>query len=169
MSLQDLGSLGEFFAAFATIITLIYLARQLHMNTKATQATNRHEITRDYARFSEQLYDAKLSKAWQVGLQSYPDMEIDDANRFAHLFSYQALMFQGVFAQYDNGQIDEGTYLAYLNFFSTLAVSPGGSIWWEQSARPIFVPKMVAAVDEHVAKGEYPELMQGFRTYERNV
>ena len=164
MSIQELGSLGEFLAALATIATLIYLARQLSINTRATQANNRHEITRDYARFTEQLNDVELSRAWSEGLQNYPDMKDEDDRLFGNLFTCQALMFQGVFAQYDNCQLDEVTYLAYLNFFSSLAATPGGSYWWESSGRPIFVPTMVAAVDNHIAKGDYPELPPVFGT-----
>lgn len=49
MSIQELGSLGEFVAALATIATLIYLALQIRANTRATSAQSRHAIS-DFAR-----------------------------------------------------------------------------------------------------------------------
>lgn len=169
MNIQDLGSLGELIAAIATVATLVYLAKQLYANTKATVSSNRYEITRDYVRFSEQLANPELQRAWTKGLQNYPNMKEDEAGQFANLFSMQALMFQGIFAQYDSGQLDEETYLAYLNFFTSLAATPGGGVWWEQSARPVFVPSMVAAVDEHMSSGNYPELLHGFRPGAHNA
>ena len=162
MSIQDLGSLGELVAAIATIVTLVYLAKQLSTNTRATLASNRHEITRDYVRFSEQLNNPELGKAWMKGLQEYPNMPDGEARQFANLFSMQALMFQGIFAQYDSGQLDKETYLAYLNFFTSLAVTLGGGSWWKLSGRPVFVPNMVAAVDSHISAHDYPELIHGF-------
>ena len=38
MSIQDLGSLGEFVAAIATLATLIYLAMEIRRNTAATKS-----------------------------------------------------------------------------------------------------------------------------------
>ena len=90
-------------------------------------------------------------------------MQDGEARQFANLFSIQALMFQGIFAQYDSGQLDEETYVAYLKFFTSLAVTPGGSSWWAQSGRPVFVPSMVKAIDDQISSGEYPELLYGFR------
>ena len=38
ISLQELGSIGEFVAAIATLITLVYLATQIRQNTKVAKA-----------------------------------------------------------------------------------------------------------------------------------
>ena len=40
---QELGSLGEFIAAIATLITLVYLAFQIRQNTKISRA----KLTKD--------------------------------------------------------------------------------------------------------------------------
>ena len=45
MTLGELGSLGEFLAAIATLATLIYLAVQIRQNTLATRAASHHAIT----------------------------------------------------------------------------------------------------------------------------
>ena len=39
MNIEQLGSIGEFVAAIATVATLIYLAFQLRQNTRALKAT----------------------------------------------------------------------------------------------------------------------------------
>ena len=158
MNWEALGSLGEFSAAVATILTLIYLARQLQSNTRATQGTNRREIARDYIRFGEIQLDPEIARCWHQGLQKYPHMSHEANNSFAVQMTNQALMFQSVFAQYENGQLEEDTYVPYLLFFTSLAASPGGSIWWEHTGRPIFVPKMVSAIDDQMTKNEHPDL-----------
>ena len=159
MNWEALGSLGELAAAIATILTLIYLARQLQSNTRATQGTNRREIARDYIRFGETQLDPVIARFWHQGLQNYPNMAHEANNSFAIQMTNQALMFQSVFAQYENGQLEEATYVPYLLFFTALASSPGGNCWWENTGRPIFVPKMVSAVDEQMAKSEHPEIV----------
>ncbi len=40
MTLQDLGNIGEFVAAIATLITLIYLAAQIRQNTRAVRSAS---------------------------------------------------------------------------------------------------------------------------------
>lgn len=39
MTVEQLGNIGEFVAAIATVITIIYLAFQLRQNTRALKAT----------------------------------------------------------------------------------------------------------------------------------
>jgi hypothetical protein len=165
LSIQDIGSIGEFVAAVATVVTLVYLARQLNANTRATQATNWHEITRDYTSFNAHQLDPEVATAWRRGLQEYPNMEVDANSRFSLLMSNQALQFQAIYAQYANGQIQDETYLAYLRYFSMLVAQQGGNAWWETTARPIFVPSMVAAVDDIVASGEYPALTMDYTNF----
>ena len=160
MTIQDLGSMGELIAAIATVATLIYLAKQLQANTKATQASNWHEITRDYARTNEILtIHAEIGEIWREGLKNYPNLPKGENERFATIIANQGLQFQALYAQYQNGQLEEETYTAYLRFFCSLIAQEGGQHWWEESARPVYVPSMVAAVDAHLATGEYPNLM----------
>jgi hypothetical protein len=153
MNIQDLGSIGELIAAAATIATLIYLARQVRANTKATQTASRVEITRDYRDMNNALYDSDVSLAWETGLREYPNMSFKERSYFGNHFANQALCFQGVFAHFENGQLEDETYAAYLAYFSALVSTPGGTRWWEEIGRPIFVAKMVAAVDARVARG----------------
>jgi len=49
MTIQELGSIGEFLAAAATIATLFYLARQ-------AQTASRVEITRNYLQIPRDEY-----------------------------------------------------------------------------------------------------------------
>ena len=132
----------------------------MQANTKAAQTASRVEITRDYRIVTSALFDADVQTAWTTGLREYPDMPFMARSHFSNQFSNQALCFQGVFAQFENGQLEAETYKAYLAFFSGLVATPGGSRWWEEVGRPIYVGKMVAAVDERIAKGGFPEVLQ---------
>lgn len=158
MTIQDLGSIGELIAAIATIVTLVYLALQLRANTKATQASNWHEITRDYVRFNERLLDSKAGQIWRQGIKQYPNLAVDENEIFKSLMANQALQFQAIFAQYQSRLLEHETYIAYLKYFCSLVAQDGGRYWWESAARPIFVGSMVRAVDAHLETGDYPGL-----------
>ena len=65
----------------------------------------------------------------------------------------EALFFQGAFAIYESGQLEESTYAAYLDWFSSIVATPEGRAWWDTVGRPVFVPEMVAAVDLRLSAG----------------
>lgn len=45
MSFQDMGSLGEFIAALATVVTLLYLSAQIRQTNLITKAQFGHGLT----------------------------------------------------------------------------------------------------------------------------
>jgi len=160
MNIQDLGSIGELIAAAATIATLFYLARQVQANTRQAQTTSRVEITRDYRAVNAAMFDPEIADAFAIGLRHYPDMPSNEHTPFAVQLVSHMMIFQGVFSYYENGQLDDETYTAYLAFFSGLVATPGGSHYWDEVGRLLLPGRMVAAVDECIAKGAFPELLE---------
>ena len=72
MSIQDIGSLGEFVAALATVITLIYLSEQIKQNNLITKAEFGHGLThRLYDRCFNTAKDKEfaecIAKDWAAG------------------------------------------------------------------------------------------------------
>jgi hypothetical protein len=53
VSLQDLGSIGEFVAAIATVETLAYVAVQVRQNTRALRSSTFQGIAEDMSRTAE--------------------------------------------------------------------------------------------------------------------
>ena len=69
MSFQDMGSLGEFIAALATVVTLLYLSAQIRQTNLITKAQFGHGLThRLYERFFQTAKDQEfaefLGKDW---------------------------------------------------------------------------------------------------------
>jgi hypothetical protein len=63
MSIQDIGSLGEFVAALATVITLVYLSAQIKQTNLITKAEFGHGLThRLYDRSSVKIGRRKTLK-----------------------------------------------------------------------------------------------------------
>ena len=61
MSIQELGSLGEFLAAIATLATLIYLALQIRNNTSVARAEAVREFTTSWNDLLSSMFDDKES------------------------------------------------------------------------------------------------------------
>ena len=151
--LDTLGNLGDFIGGIAVVVTLIYLAMQLRQNTRALKAASWQGVVagaRDASRLRTKVANGP---AWARGIASYPQMPAEELARFQAVLTDEALFFQGVYALYESNQLDEQVYRAYLNWFCAIMATPGGCEWWRTIGQPIFVPAMVAAVNERLEEG----------------
>jgi hypothetical protein len=156
--LDSLGNIGGFIGGIAVVVTLVYLAVQIRQNTKALETASRQAISEGYRESNRLRIDPETGFAWAKGLTSFADLSFSERHLFSTVIIDEALFFQGAFALYESGQLDDSTYNAYLNWFSSIVATPGGSHWWETTARPIFTPGMIKAVDERRAKGDLPDI-----------
>ena len=160
MNWEAISSIGEIIGATGVIVTLIYLAIQVRANTAATQASSRLDVSRDYRQVASITQDLTNARAFRNGLRHYPNIDYDQRILFSGVIGNETVFFQGVFAQYETGQLEHETYEAYLAWLASLIITPGGSAWWEDMARPVFMARMIVAVDERVSKGGLPEVLE---------
>ena len=110
MTLQDLGSLGEFVGAVAVVTSLFYLAVQIRQNTRALHTTT-------YAQTAEQAWlvnlaiaqDKDLARIWAEFAAGKPLNPVDNARIDAALGNF----FTGgehTFRQYELGLLDADTW-----------------------------------------------------------
>ncbi len=159
--LESLGNLGDFIGGIAVLVTLAYLATQIKQNTSALQTASRQAISDAYRACNRIRLDPEVGAAWVDGLSRFPDMPFSERHVFSTVMNDESLFFQGAFALYESGQLDESTYQAYLGWISSIVATPGGSAWWAEVVRPIYAPGMVAAVDARLARGGLPDLLTG--------
>jgi len=153
MNWDALGAIGELVGAAGVIVTLFYLAAQIRTNTKATQSASRLDVARDYRQVMSLNLDVANAKAMRAGLRRYPEIPYEQRVLFATLMANEALFFQGIFAQYETKQLEKETYEAYLDWFTSLIITPGGMKWWEEAGRPVFTRRMVEGVDDRLMQG----------------
>ena len=159
MTIQDLGSIGELVAAIATVATLAYLAIQIRHNTTSVRAASRLEIASGWRAHNRSMLDPAVNRAYQEGLRAYPDLPYQERSIFVNLFGDHAVFFQGTFALYEEGQVDQQTYEDYLTWFTCQAVTPGGSVLWKEVS-PFLVTGAAAAVNERLGRGDVPDILQ---------
>ncbi|MFK7899038.1 MAG: hypothetical protein AB8G23_24625 [Myxococcota bacterium] len=160
MDLNVLGNLGDFIGGIAVVVTLVYLALQIRQNTSVLKTASRQAVAEGYRDCNRLRMDPAAALAWTNGLTSYPDLPFEEKNYFNTIIIDEALFFQGAFALYESGQLEEQTYSAYLAWFSSIVTTPGGTVWWETTGRPIFVPSAVSAVDARLAQGGLHDIRQ---------
>jgi hypothetical protein len=158
--LDALGNIGDFVGGIAVVVTLLYLAAQIRQNTSALRTASRQAISDGYRASNRLRLDPATGIAWSRGLRSFGDLPFADRHVFSTLIVDEALFFQGAFALYESGQLDDSTYQAYLAWFAAIVATPGGRLWWEEIARPIFTPGMIQAVDARLAAGGLVDILE---------
>jgi len=153
MNWEAAGAIGEIVGAIGVIGTLLYLAIQVRSSTAATETENRAAIANGYREILTLNLDSEIARAFREGLRDYPDMPFDSRVKFANLCGHEALLFQSAFAQYEAGQLEMETYDSYLSWFASVISTPGGSNFWEELGRPVYLPRMVKEVDRRIAEG----------------
>ena len=164
MDITTLAAWGEFIGGVAVVVSLIYLASQIRQNTTSVRAASRLEVASSWRACNRLLMDREARRTRAKGLRDYPAMPFDERSLFVTMLADESVFFQGTFALYDEGQLDEGTYQDYLNWFAAQVATPGGSNFWTENS-PNLVKGAAAAVNERLAKGGLPDITQlgGYR------
>jgi len=160
MNWEALGAIGEIVGSVAVVVTLGYVAMQMRQNTSAIRTASRQEIVSGFRETNRLWMDPDAARAYAQGVRDYPDMPFRERALFGNMISDSALFFQGAFALYESGQLEEETYQAYLDWFACTVATPGGTAWWEEVGRPFFFKRAVKAVDERLAQGQLPDITQ---------
>ena len=164
MNWEAIGAVGEVLGAFGVIVTLGYLAVQIRHNTRSVRAASRLEIASGWRAHNKQMLDPAVSRVYQQGLHTFPDMPYDERSIFATLMGDHSVFFQGAFALYEEGQLDRQTYEDYMTWFACQLATPGGNAYWKEMS-PFLVKGAAAAVNERLGRGDVPDILQlqGYR------
>ena len=84
MNINDLGSLGELIAAVATVLTLLYLARQIRSSARATKTQTSLSINDALGSIlSAVRSDAEFAEIWFRGLSDLDSLDEVERIRFS--------------------------------------------------------------------------------------
>ncbi|MEM9177999.1 MAG: hypothetical protein AAGC67_22595 [Myxococcota bacterium] len=155
MTIQELGSLGEFLAAIATLATLIYLARQVRENTRALDAESDRAAHTFSAVSAHTLgIHKQAASVFRRGIANPADLDPDEQIQFSFLFAPLVNQAHSVHqdARRGMGERDESHTEIALGLLQT----PGGRAYWATS-RMGYGPEFRKLVDDALSAGETPD------------
>ena len=109
MTIQDLGSIGEFVAAIATLITLVYLALQLRNNTRVSRYDAHLKARQLVAESGKVLSEPDKARIWRVGL-SDPDALSEDEQISFNMIMYLIVNAIDARFEYQRATLDPNAY-----------------------------------------------------------
>ena len=111
MSLEDLGNIGEFVAAVAVVVSLIYLAVQIGQNTRWLRASLADVHFRGVADWlSNVASNSELGKTFFVGLQQFEDLSDGEQRQFLFLILSLFKTYERLHYQYCQGNVEEALW-----------------------------------------------------------
>ncbi len=148
MTIQDLGSIGEFVAAIATLITLVYLALQIRQNTKITRAEMfQHHALSVQGQLTHLGSSAHASRVFNAGLRGWTDLAEDEQGQFSLIMAGTFQGFQSVFWQYRSGLLAEDLWQSYQSNLSWYLARAGVREWWKHGAQWVSEPFAALVTD----------------------
>ena len=158
MTFQELGSLGEFIAAIATLITLVYLAFQIRQNTKISRA----QLTKDLflASRSALLEIAANEDLARLAAESYVSTvaansigppEIDAVRR-AEFFNSFFRLYELYFNLHRQGLLDEPIAESYDMVVRLFVKSDSFVEWWRRARETEYQGDFVTQIDAIIAE-----------------
>ena len=132
MTIQDLGSIGEFIAAIATIATLGYLAVQLRNNT----ATTRAAATASHSQASISInaliaQNPDVARIFSTGLADPTALTDIEKQQFDSVVHMAMESIQQNWRFYNDGVIDDSAWDGQRAALAWFSSQPGFASYWE--------------------------------------
>ena len=152
MNLEELGNLGEFIAAIATLATLVYLALQIRQNTRSVQAQSHHAITDSFNHLNGIVgTDVAAARVLRLGMEGLETLSDDEQASFGFLMLAYMRIFETLYFQRENSVMSDQLYLAEQGSTHWMFSHAGVRDWWN-SNEISFSPEFRHNVDQQIAE-----------------
>ena len=153
---QLMGNFGEFLAAMAVVISLVYLARQIHSSSAVVQQnTNATKATGESSSMDTVLQIHKMQieshEVMEIALKGHAGDELNvvEKGRYGLLLSSIFEAHQTYLMQHLRGTTGPEIWEYYARSFDTICALPGPVRWWT-SNRQRFDPAFQNYVDAKI-------------------
>ena len=151
MTLQDLGSIGEFIAAIATLVTLIYLAVQIRQNTAQQKLDASVSVQHGQNSVVGLLQDPQMMRAYAMTAEYGIHATVEDRSRAINFVLQYLNHFQIVHDLHEGGIVDTEQYELWKGFAVAVVAPPRIREWWDgESGRLAFMPAVRDLIDHRL-------------------
>jgi hypothetical protein len=132
MSLEDLGNIGEFVAAIAVLVSLVYLALQIRQNTRAVRAGAHQAMADGISALSLTLSESSdLARIMVKGHADYDSLTLEERVRFDAFVGRVFASWENVFFQRQEGLVGPDMWEAWDEAYCRIVSAPVFARFWE--------------------------------------
>ena len=123
---EAIGAIGEIVGALAVVLTLVYLAIQLRLNTKSTNSNSSNNVMEGFNAFNTTLFsDPELVRIYYLGLQAPDSLSPDQQQQFGHMAACLMNIYRNLYHQYAGGTFQEQYWMPWAREAQQLMGTPG--------------------------------------------
>ena len=157
MSWDAIAAIGELLSAIAVLVTLVYLAAQIRLNsqeiaanTRVARLAARHASQEALSRFRNLISNPELAELYLKGCADYKGLAPADRLRFASVLQELLLAYDLIYQQLNEGTYESDMWDRLMPVILTTLRQPGVRDWWGRN-KSLFRPAFVAAVEEGIS------------------
>ena len=149
MTLNELGSLGEFMSGLAVVVTLVYLAIQIRHNTRAVRSSMHQDMIESTLRIAESVSDNEnVGRIVLKADEDYENLTTEERIRFEAYAERVFSNFESVFYSYRNSMIEQDLWESWkASYLSDLSREAIRRYW--QDERPQHLRDFMDFVDQY--------------------
>jgi len=154
MNWDALGAIGELIGAVAVVVTLLYVARQIHQANAQTQARARYSFIEAYGHMNSSITENKdVASIFRRGLNGH-DLDEDEGIQFFALLGQFLNTWSALFDLHADGMLPENQWTMVRKDIITMLSEPGGKEFWERVGQFGVHQAFADAVNETLASDE---------------
>ncbi len=134
MTLEDLGNLGEFVAAVAVVVSLIYLALQIRQNTRSVRDSAYQGVANSVGELTKLFgTNPQIIAVFRKGSRSPDDLSEDEWFQFSNLVHTIMNNFQTFHRMRERGLLDDSVWTPTVRNLRAQMQVPGFQEWWKRN------------------------------------
>ena len=152
MTLNELGSLGEFISGLAVVATLIYLALQIRHNTRAVRSSMHQDMVGSTARIAQSVSDSPdVGRIVLKADEDYDNLTKEEFIRFEAYAERVFGNFESVFYSYRNSMIEQDLWESWeASYLADISRNAMRRFWHED--RPMHLRDYMDFIDQFYRK-----------------
>ena len=131
MNWEAISAIGQIVGAFAVVISLIYLAREIRSNARSTRVASERSLVQMLIRFTQQLAEhPHLSELWYRGIHDFESLEGAERIRFSALIVQLFRLYEETYYGQLEGHVAARIWRQAEVPLRDFSGYPGVQAWW---------------------------------------
>ena len=128
---EAISAIGQLVGALAVVISLIYLAREVRSNARATRHAAMRSTLDNFNRLAQQLTEhSDLAELYYRGVDDFESLEGVDRARFSWFMHQMFRNMEDMYHQHLKGHLDPHLWRGLEVIMRDLNTAPGVQAWW---------------------------------------
>jgi 4-aminobutyrate aminotransferase-like enzyme len=154
MTLEEMGAIGDLASAVGVIVSLLYLARQVHQANHANQASTSNAVS---TFFAAQLLQMGTNRALcELLIKQGRGERLDDADRLQATFVLrsQLIAFENYYHQHTYGLMDRAGWESRRQIAADMLRNPTARAIWDDMLSKEQHPGFAREMQDELARGD---------------